>query len=68
MVNGDVKLAPDAGDRGLGTATAANAEQDAPRIKMMASIRLTARVFILVSPVVLKGTEHHLAGGNDSTD
>jgi hypothetical protein len=46
MVNGDVKLAPDAGDRGLGTATAANAEHDVPRTRMMVSIRLAARVLI----------------------
>jgi hypothetical protein len=49
IVSGDVKFVPDAGDRGLGTATAANAEQDAPRIRITASIRLTARVFMGVS-------------------
>jgi hypothetical protein len=61
IVSGDCKFVPDAGDRGLGTATAANAEQDAPRTRMIASIRLTARVFIFVSPVDLKGTDDHLA-------
>ena len=42
-------FAPEAGERGFGTATAANAEHDAPRTRITASSRLTARVFIGVS-------------------
>ena len=60
MVSGDVKLAPEAGERGFGTATAAKAEQDAPRTRITASSRLTARVFIGVSSS-FKGTDDHLA-------
>jgi hypothetical protein len=49
IVKGEVKFAPAAGDKGVGTATAANAEQDAPTTSIKVSITLSVRVFMSLS-------------------
>src|SRR6476646_10375646 len=67
MVRGVVKLDPDAGDRGFGTATAANAGQTAARISVKANRNVTTRVFMNISRLVFKGDGGIIwPGWNDS--
>jgi hypothetical protein len=61
MVSGEVKLDPDAGERGFGTATAANAVETPIRIRANESRKLTTRVFMIGSSKFFKGTGDHLA-------
>jgi hypothetical protein len=60
-VSGEVKFDPDAGERALGTATAANAVETPARIRANASSKLTAQVFMIGSSEFLRGREDHLA-------